>query len=61
MNIGEELQRLHDLISDLEKQNQQLKEQLDTFHRSYGCESKKDGETISTTLGCSTVVTDVIL
>jgi len=61
MNIGEELQRLHDLISDLEKQNKQLKEQLDTFHRTYGCESKRGGETISTTMGCSTVVTDVIL
>jgi len=61
MNMGEELQRLHDLIGDLEKQNKQLKEQLLTFHRSYGCESKKDGETISTTMGCSTVVTDVIL
>ena len=61
MNIGEELQRLHDLIGDLEKQNQQLKEQLDTFHRSYGCESKIKSYTSSTTMGCSTVVTDVIL
>jgi hypothetical protein len=59
MNMGEELQRLHDLISDLEKQNKQLKEQLDIFHRTSGCESKKDGETISTTLGCSTMVTHV--
>ena len=61
MNIGEELQRLHDLIGDLEKQNKQLKDQLDTFHRSYGCESKKDGETISTTLGCSTTIHNVNL
>jgi hypothetical protein len=59
MNIGEELQRLQHLIGDLEKQNKQLKDQLDNFHRTYGCETGGMGETISTTLGCSTIVTHV--
>lgn len=59
MNIGEELQRLHDLINDLMKQNEQLKQQLDNFHRTSGCETGGMGETISTTLGCSTMITHV--
>ena len=59
MNMGEELQRLQHLISDLEKQNQQLKDQLDNFHRTSGCETGGMGETISTTLGCSTMITHV--
>jgi len=59
MNMGEELQRLQHLISDLMNQNQQLKDQLDNFHRTYGCESRGPGETISTTLGCSTMITHV--
>lgn len=61
MNMGEELQRLQHLISDLMNQNQQLKDQLDTFHMTYGCESNVKSYAHVTTMGCSIVGNDDIL
>ena len=61
MNIGDELQRLQHLISDLMNQNQQLKDQLDTFHRTSGCESNVKSYAHVTTMGCSIVGNNDIL
>jgi hypothetical protein len=61
MNIGEELQRLQHLINDLMKQNKQLKDQLDNFHSTYGCESNVKSYAHVTTMGCSSVGNDDIL
>lgn len=52
MNMGEELQRLHDLIMDLEKQNKTLKQQLDDLHRTYGCSIKPGTTMVADTEGC---------
>ena len=62
MRMDEELNRLHELINDLEKQNKFLKEQLDMLHRTYGCDAAKNAQgTQSVTLGNATIVQDVIL
>jgi hypothetical protein len=52
MNLNEEFQRLNELIDSLERQNKFLKDQLDTLHRTYGCDCKPGTTIVTDTEGC---------
>jgi len=52
MNMAEEFQRLNDLIKSLEQENERLKLQLETLHRTYGCSCKPGTTLVVDTEGC---------